>query len=71
MENPNLKISDIEMVRASGYGQYSIKVKFEAYGEQHKLSFHTTDSQLWDNDDKTDDDLLLHIGGEEALLDRI
>ena len=59
------------MVRKSGYGQYSIVVDFEAYNENHKLSFHTTDSQLWDNDEKTDAQLLLHIGGEEALLERI
>lgn len=66
-----IQITNIEMVRSSGYGQYVIAVDFIADGNKHSLSFHTTDSLLWDNDDKTDADLLLHIGGEQALLDRI
>lgn len=64
-------ISDIYMIRGNGYGQYAIKVAFKVYGEQFTKSFHTTDSQLWDNDSKTKEDLLSHIGGEQAILDTI
>lgn len=67
----NFSLLSIDMLRSHGYGQYNIVVEFLAYNEKHRLTFHSTDSQLWDNDEKTVGDLLNHIGGEQALLDRI
>jgi hypothetical protein len=76
MKTQNTNITDIRMVRGSGYGQYSISVEFSALNfedemENFKLKFHSTNSQLWDDENKTDEILLNEIGGEQALLDRI
>ena len=71
MKTLQIEISKIEMVRKSGYGQYAINVSFSVNGEEFDRSFRTTDSQLWDEDCKTDEMLLNHIGGEERILDTI
>lgn len=73
MKNQTKKISikSIDMVRGNGYGQYSIVTEFTFEGESFQKSFHTTDSKLWDNDEKTPEMLLAYIGGEERLLETI
>jgi hypothetical protein len=70
-ETEGLKIVSIDMVRGSGYGQYSIIVHFTYEMVKYKKSFHTTDSELWDSEEKTSETLLNHIGGESRLLDTI
>lgn len=69
--NDEPRILDIRMVRSHGYGQYRIEVEFSAEGKSFKKSFHTTNSLLWDNDEKTKEDLLKAIGGMDALLEDI
>jgi protein-disulfide isomerase len=67
----NTLVKSIEMARGNGYGQYKIVVEFSFEGESYKKSFHTTDSELWDDDAKTSEMLLDHIGGEQRLLETI
>lgn len=71
MTTSEITIKSIEMYRGNGYGQYKIVVEFTYDGESHKVSIHSTDSQLWDNDEKTPEMLLNHIGGEDRLLGMI
>jgi hypothetical protein len=66
-----INLRSIDMYRGNGYGQYSIVAIFDYEGESHRVKIHSTDSQLWDEDDKTPEMLLNAIGGEEGLLSRI
>lgn len=52
-----VEITNVEMLRASGYGQYKITTEFNVVdenGKEHSLTAtaHSTDSQLWDEDDR-------------------
>lgn len=54
----NVEILDARIVRASGYGQYTIVIDIEFEGERKILKKHSTDSRLFD--DATDEDIALN-----------
>jgi hypothetical protein len=60
----NVEIENAEIVRSSGYGQYTINVGICFEGERKTLSAHSTDSQLFDN--ATDEDIA--VNGQYAYL---
>jgi hypothetical protein len=66
-----INLRSIDMYRGNGYGQYSIVAIFDYQGETHRVKIYSTDSQLWDADERTPEMLLDAIGGEDALLSRI
>lgn len=71
MKTSQITIKSIEMYRGNGYGQYKIVAEFIYEGETYKVSIHSTDSQLWDNEERDAQMLFDHIGGEDGLLSRI
>lgn len=60
----DVEILDARIVRASGYGQYTIIVDIEFENERKTLKVHSTDSQLWD--DATDEDIA--VDGNSAYV---
>jgi hypothetical protein len=69
----DVKILDSEMKRKSGYGQYSIKFDIISDGFQKTISFHSTDSQLFDDmcDDYDSERLLNAVGGIEMIINSL
>jgi hypothetical protein len=73
----NFKVKEIEMQRTHGYGQYKIVATVIIDGKEEKVSFHNTDSPLWDWVSEQDNPeairlrLLKHIGGKQAIWDRL
>jgi len=59
----NVRIHSATMLRASGYGQYSIQIDAEYRGKREILKHHSTDSQLFDllGDMESDADRAAHI----------
>jgi len=60
----DVEILDARIVRASGYGQYTIIIDIEFENERKTLKVHSTDSQLWD--DATDEDIA--VDGNSAYV---
>jgi hypothetical protein len=68
MKAQNILIVDSEIIRKSGYGQYSIRFEVSYNGTCQAVSFHSTDSQLFDEDEKTEEMLLNAVGGIDEIL---
>jgi hypothetical protein len=64
-------ITDAEMVRKSGYGSYRINFEILINGVYYKTSFNTNDSQLWDEEEKTTERLVIAVGGLQGILDTL
>jgi hypothetical protein len=62
-QGQTVEILDAKIVRASGYGQYSILIDIECNGSK-TLKVHSTDSRLFD--DATDEDIA--VDGHSAYV---
>jgi len=65
----NVEINDVRIVRASGYGQYSIKINIEFEGQNKELSLHTTDSQLFDEANSEDNHSEIVMDGAKTSIE--
>lgn len=50
-----VEVVDCRIIRKSSYGQYSIIVDCLFLGAKHQLSIHSTDSELYDYAQDSDD----------------
>jgi hypothetical protein len=66
-----IEILDAKMIRTMSRGHYKIVFEFVYDNDVYDAFIRTTDSELFDNQDRTVDDLLEHIGGIDKLIDYV
>lgn len=64
-------VTDVNMCRAAGYGQYSIKIATRFDGRDKIISVHSTDSQLYDRLQDVESDKAAFLAREcKYLIER-
>jgi hypothetical protein len=73
MEIREFQITDAEIVRMRGYGNYSINIEVLHNDVFKEVIFNSHDSQLFDDRDADDikERLILSVGGEDAIYNAL